>query len=146
MMTDSDALFWLRIVAVASVLQLTILCVATVAFAVMIRRAQSRLDDWHRQHVAPVIARAHEAIDAVHEAARRFRAIDDDVRHTLERVGLRWHHAGKRIRTPIAGVVRGARAAVAALAFGRRARPASPADRDDLERFTNEGGAQHARQ
>ena len=152
-MSDADALFWLRVMAIASALQVAILCAAVVAAVVVIRRAQARLGDWHRQHIAPVTARAHEAIDGVHDVAQRFRAIDDDVRNAVGRAGQRLHHTRVRVRAPFAGLVRGASAAIATLAFGRSngraARAAGPLDSQDLEdreRFTSEGGAHHARQ
>ena len=152
-MTDADALFWLRVMAIASALQVAILCVAVVTAVVLIRRAQARLDDWQRQHIAPVTAKAHEAIDAVHDMAQRFRAIDDDVRHAMGRAGQRLHDTRARVRAPFAGFVRSARAAIATLAHGRlnnrvaRATgPLDPQDLEDRERFTSEGGAQHARQ
>jgi hypothetical protein len=148
-MTDADALFWLKVMALASVVQVLILCGAVIAVVVMFRRAQLRLDEWQRQHIAPVTARAYEAIDAVHDAARRFRAIDDDVRHAMNRAGERLHHAGARIRGPFVGLFRGAGAAFAALAFGRARRSAPPLTSQDLEdraRFNSEGGANHARQ
>ena len=152
-MTDADALFWLRVVAVASALQVAILGAAVLAVVVLIRRAQARLDDWQRQHIAPVTAKAHDAVDAVHDMAQRFRAIDDDVRRAMGRAGQRLHHTRARVRAPFAGLVRGAGAAIATLAFGRlknraaRAnRPLDAQDLDDRERFTSEGGAQHARQ
>jgi hypothetical protein len=100
-----------------------------------------------------VTARAYEAIDAVHDMAQRFRAIDDDVRRTVGRAGQRLHHTRARVRAPFAGFVRGAGAAIATLAFGRlkkrAARTNGPLDAQDLEdreRFTSEGGSQHARQ
>ena len=74
----------------------------------LIRRAQARLDDWQRQHIAPVAAKAYEAIDAVHDMSQRFRAIDDDVRHAMGRAGQRLHHTSARVRAPFAGLVRGA--------------------------------------
>jgi hypothetical protein len=147
-MSDTDALFWLRLIAVIGLVQVTILIAAVVGAAVFIRRTQARLDDWQRQHIAPVTARANEALGDVQDAAARFRAIDEDVRHALSGAAQRWHHAGARVRSPMAGAMRGVRAALATLAFGRQARRAAPApvDREDLERFTNEGGAHHARQ
>jgi hypothetical protein len=152
-MTDADAVFWLRVMAIASALQVAILFAAVLAAVVLIRRAQARLGEWQRQHIAPVTARAYEAIDAVHDMAQRFRAIDDDVRRTVGRAGQRLHHTRARVRAPFAGFVRGAGAAIATLAFGRlkkrAARTNGPLDAQDLEdreRFTSEGGSQHARQ
>ena len=152
-MADADALFWLRVMAVASALQVTILCAALVTAFVLVRRAQARLEEWQRQHIAPVAARAQAAIDVVNDVAQRFRAIDDDVRHAIGRAGDRMHQTGAKVRAPIVGLFRGARAAIATLAFGRDHRggtpvssPLSAQDRDDRGRFSNEGGAQHAHQ
>ena len=154
-MTEPNAVVWLQVMAIASVIQLAILIAAGVALLLFVRRTQARLDEWQRQHLAPVAARAQHALDTVQEVATRIRAIDDDMRQVVTRAGERFNRAGVIARAataPLAGVVRGARAAIAALTNGRAARPLSARsaeltaeDIEDRARFTNEGGTYHAR-
>ena len=150
MISSTNATFWLSLIAIASVVQAALL----VAVAIRLFRAagamRSKVDELHTRELAPLMTRARHLLDDVDDAVKRVRTMDDDVRHAVSSVGDRIDALASRLRrtvAPVAGVVRGARAALAVIANGRRPAqaPRTAVDADDEARFFNEGGAHHAR-
>jgi hypothetical protein len=149
-MSSANATFWLSLIAIASVVQATLL----VAVAIRLFRAastmRSKVDELHTRELAPLMTRARHLLDDVDDAVQRVRTMDDDVRHAVSNVSTRIDRLTSLLRrrvAPVAGVMRGARAVLASLANRRGpARTArTPIDAEDEARFFNEGGAHHAR-
>jgi hypothetical protein len=153
-MTDNDVSFWLSLMAIASVVQVALLLAAVVIGFFAARAMRAKVDEIHRQQLTPLVARAHHVIDEAQEAVRKARVVTDEVRGVVSRAGDRVQHVTSVVRakaSPIVGLVRGAQAAISALANGRpNGRPLADRDesaetRDQEARFTNEGGTHHAR-
>ena len=121
-MGESSIPVWLSLIAIASLLQVTMLIVAVAIVARSAHRMQTLAADIRRDQVAPLVARAHHAIDEVEDVVTRVRAYDDDLRRAVGRAGDRVHQVSDLVRTgswPLVGLVRGASAAFSVLLNGR---------------------------
>ncbi len=151
----SDATFWLSLIAIASIVQVTLLLAAVVVLLLAVRAMQRKVEEIQRQQITPLMARAHHVIDEAQDAVRKVKTVSDDVRSAVARANDKVQHVTSAMRakaSPLVGIVRGAQAAFSALANGgangRRERSAHEAELDFEEqeaRFTNEGGTHHAR-
>ena len=136
-MSDSTIPVWLSLIALASLLQVTVLIVAVVSLAKSARRMQTLATEIRRDQIVPIVARANHAIDEVQSVVARVQAYDDDVRRAVGRAGDRVHQVSDLFRTgswPLIGLVRGASAAFSVLMNGRHHTRANGA-----------GGTGHAR-
>ena len=126
-MSESSIPLWLGLIALASLLQVTMLVVAVVVVTKTARRMQALGAEIRREQIAPIVARAHNAIDGVQDVVARFRTYDDEVRRAVGRAGDRVHQVSDLMQTaswPLLGLVRGAGAAFSVLVNGRHhARP-----------------------
>ena len=121
-MTESSIPVWLSLIAIASIIQVTMLVVAVVVVARGARRMQALAAELRRDQIAPVMARAHHAIDEVQDVVARVRSYDDEVRRAVGRAGDRVHQMSDLVRTgswPLVGLIRGASAAFSVLVNGR---------------------------
>jgi hypothetical protein len=149
----SDATFWLSLIAIASVVQVTLLLGAVVGMLLALRAMRRKVEEIQRQQITPLVARAHHVIDEAQDAVRKVRTVTDEVRSAVSRAGDRVQQVTSVMRakaSPLVGIVRGAQAAMSALTNGggRRRSPDRDVqfDIDEQEaRFTNEGGIHHAR-
>lgn len=149
-MSSADATFWLSLIAIASVVQATLLVVAAIVLFRTANTIRRKADDIQARQIAPFMERARQLLDDVDDAARRVRTLDNDVRSAMTRAGERVDRVTSMVRrkiAPVAGVVRGARVALGVIAGSRPSaeRMRTARDEDDEARFTNEGGAHHAR-
>ena len=136
-MSESSIPVWLSLIAIASLIQVTMLIVAVVIVARSARRMHTLAADIRREQVAPLVARAHHAIDEVEDVVTRVRTYDDDLRRAVGRAGDRVHQVSDLVRTgswPLVGLVRGASAAFSVLLNGQHHARANGA-----------GGTGHAR-
>jgi hypothetical protein len=128
---------WLGLIAIASLLQVTMLIAAVVIVARSARRMQALATEIRREQVSPIVARAHRTIDEVRDVVARVRSYDDDLRSAVSRAGDRVHQVSDLMRTgswPLIGLVRGAGAAFSVLVNGKHHARANGA-----------GGTGHAR-
>jgi hypothetical protein len=135
--SDSTIPVWLSLIAIASLLQVTMLIVAVVIVAKSARQMQRLATEIRRDQIAPIVARAHNAIDEVQDVVARVRTYDDDLRRAVGRAGDRVNQVSDLMRTgswPLIGLVRGASAAFSVLVNGRHHGRANGA-----------GGTDHAR-
>ena len=138
-MSESTIPVWLSLIAIASLLQVTMLIVAVVVVARTARRVQALATEVRRDQITPLVARAHHAIDDVQDVVARVRTYDDDIRRAVNRAGDRVHQVSDLMRagsSPFIGLVRGAGAAFSVLFNGRN---------HDHGRADGAGGTTHAR-
>ena len=136
-MSDSTIPLWLSLIALASVLQVTMLTVAVIVVARNARKIQSLAAEIRREQISPLVERAHHAIDDVQDVVARVRTYDDDLRRAVGRAGDHVHQVSDLVRagsSPIVGIVRGATAALSVLVNGR-----------NNARADGAGGTGHAR-
>ncbi len=136
-MSDSTIPLWLSLIALASLLQVTMLVVAVIMFARNARKMQLLAAEIRREQITPLVARANLAIDEVHSVVARVRTYDDDLRRAVSRAGDRVHQVSDLVRagsSPFVGIVRGATAALSVLLNGR-----------NDSRANGAGGTGHAR-
>ena len=125
------------LIAIASVLQVTMLVAAVIVMARSARKMQALATDIRREQITPLVARAHHAIDEVQGVVARVRTYDDDIRRAVNKAGDRVHQVSDLVRagsSPLVGIVRGATAALSVLVNGRNDTRANGA-----------GGTSHAR-
>ena len=137
LVSDSTIPLWLSLIALASLLQVTMLVVAVIMLARNARRMQSLAAEIRREEITPLVARVHLAIDDVHTVVARLRNYDDEIRRAVGEAGHRVHQVSDLVRagsSPLVGVVRGAAAAFSVLVNGR-----------NDSRATGAGGTGHAR-
>jgi hypothetical protein len=135
--SDATIPVWLSLIAIASLLQVTMLIVAVVIMARSARRMQTLAAEIRRDQITPVVARANHAIGEVQDLVARVQAYDDDIRRAVGRAGDRVHQVSDLVRTgswPLIGLVRGASAAFSVLLNGKHHARANGA-----------GGTYHAR-
>jgi hypothetical protein len=117
-MTDPEMTnVWLAIMAIASVVQSSILIGAVFIAWRASRKAQAMVDRFERQQLDPLLGHVHAAVTDVRAAVARARAIEDDVR---DKVRVTSAQVTSRVWPAIA-LGRAARAAFTALAH-----PATP--------------------
>ena len=136
-MNDSTISLWLSLIAIASLLQVTMLVVAVVIVAINARRMQSLAAEIRREQITPLVRRANETIDDVQNVVARVRTYDDDIRRAFGRAGDQVHRVSDLVRvgsSPLVGIVRGASAALSVLINGR-----------NDSRAIGAGGTGHAR-
>jgi hypothetical protein len=128
---------WLSLIAIASLLQVTMLVVTVIVVARSARKLQSLATEIRRDEIAPLVARANHAINEVQGVVERVRTYDDDIRRAVNKAGDRVHQMSDIVRassSPLVGIVRGATAALSVLINGRNDARANSA-----------GGTSHAR-
>src|SRR4029453_2556262 len=126
-MSSANATFWLSLIAIASVVQATLLVAVAIRLFRPASTMRSKVDKLHTRELAPPMTRARHLLDDVDDAVQRVRTMDDDVRHAVSNVSTRIDRITSLLRrrvAPVAGVVRGARAALASLANRRGPGPA----------------------
>ena len=136
-MSDNTIPLWLSLIAVASILQVTMLVVVAVVVARNARKVQDLAAEIRREQITPLVTRAHQAIDEVQSVVARVRTYDDEIRHAVERAGDSVHRVTDLVRvgsSPVVGFVRGATAALSVLFNGR-----------NDSRTMGAGGTGHAR-
>ena len=136
-MSDSTIPLWLSLIAVASLLQVTMLVVAVIIVTRNARKMQLLVSQIRRDEITPLLVRANHAIDEVQNVAALVRSYDDDIRRVVGRAGDRVHQVTDLVRvgsSPLLGLVRGATAALSALVNGR-----------SDSRANGAGGTGHAR-
>jgi hypothetical protein len=136
-MSESTIPIWLSLIALASLLQVTMLVVAVVIVAKSAQRMQTLVADIRREQLTPLVARAHHVVDQAQSVVARVRTYDDEIRSAVGRAGERVHQVTDRVRagsSPIVGIVRGANAALSVLLNGRH-----------HSRAAGAGGTGHAR-
>ena len=129
-MPDTNAItVWLAVIAVASLLQVTLLIGAAIAGWIAYRRATDALNTLHRQMLEPVVQRVTTALEDVHDVAGRVRAADDQLRAGLSKTANRAGQAAWLVGAkvwPVLGVARGVWAAVESLRHRQGPQPAPP--------------------
>jgi len=136
-MSDSTIPLWLSLIAIASLLQVTMLVVAVIMVAKHARKTQLLAAEIRREQIAPLVARANRALDEVQSVMSRVRAYDDDIRRAVHGAGDRVHQVTDFVRagsSPLVGIIRGASAALSVLVNGK-----------DDSRAAGAGGTGHAR-
>ena len=119
---DPNISQWLMWIAIASITQVLLLLGAVVTLVVGMRALQSKVEEIRREQLTPLIVRAHGVVDQAQDVIQKARAVTADVRAKIQHAEERVHHATSAVRSrvsPLIGVVRGVRAAMAALANGR---------------------------
>jgi hypothetical protein len=135
--SESTIPLWLSLIAVASLLQVTMLVVAVIVMARNARKMQLLATEIRREQIAPLVARANLAIDELQGVLSRVRTYDRDIRRAMSRAGDQVHHVSHLVRmgsSPFVGIVRGATAALSTLLNGKHD-----------SRATGAGGTGHAR-
>lgn len=145
-----NAEFWLAMIAIAQAVQALLVVAAAVTVFLGVRAMRAKVEEIQREQINPLVARANHVIGEAQDVVRRARTVTDDVRHRIDRVQDQMHAAASMVRTkasPLVGIVKGARAAITALANGRDNGGRVHLDDDGLDeaRFMNEGGTHHAR-
>lgn len=119
-MTDpANIVFWLALIAIASVLQTTLLIGAAFFAWRTARQAQQAVERFEQQQLSPLMGRMHGAVDDVRAAVVRAREIEGEVRDKVRTSASR---AANRIWPAIAL----GRAAHAAFSSFRRPAPEHP--------------------
>ena len=135
--SDSTIPLWLSLIAVASLLQVTMLVVAVIVVGRHARKMQALATEFRREQITPLVARVNHAIDDLQDFVERVRSYDDDIRRAVNRAGDRVNQVSDLVRvgsTPFIGVIRGAAAAFSVLVNGR-----------NDSRAAGAGGTSHAR-
>src|SRR5579859_7640859 len=116
----------LGLLAVVSVLQAIVLVAFAIAAFVIYRRLSRVADDLEARQLVPAIARARVALDRVERVSGLLRRDAERVDHRFATVVLRLDDTlglvrqGVQIKiSPIVGVIRGARTAIASLLSDR---------------------------
>ena len=119
---DPNSSQWLMWIAIASITQVLLLLGAVITLIVGMRALQSKVEEIRREQLTPLIVRAHGVVDQAQDVIQKARAVTADVRAKIQHAEERVQHATSAVRSrvsPLIGVVRGVRAAMAALANGR---------------------------
>jgi hypothetical protein len=145
-MTDTTATAWLAVIALSVLTQTLLLIGAAILVYRRVSAAERRLHVLERDSLVPLLAKVELALGDVQETLARVRRADDEVREALTHAKhattelLRWAQSRS---WPVWGMVKGARAAVQALARddARRAEaPATDATRNEHRFTAGEGG------
>jgi hypothetical protein len=116
---------WLTVIAVASIAQLLLLLIISIAVYRFYRQTARQIEVFHQQQLDPAIRRLQAVLDEASDVLERVKAADDDVRHVLDRTSATVQRvasvAGSRV-WPVIGLIRGVRAAVASLSGRSRPR------------------------
>jgi hypothetical protein len=134
--SESTIPLWLSLIAISSLLQVTMVVVAVIVMARNARKMQLLATEI-RQQITPVVLRANLALDDVQGVVSRVRTYDRDIRRVVSRAGDHVHQASHLVRvgsSPFVGIVRGATAALSILLNGKHD-----------SRATGAGGTGHAR-
>jgi len=128
---------WLATIAIVSVLQFAMIAAIGIFMWRQVARATAAFDELSRA-AQPVITRTTAVLDDMRDLAERARKAEASAEAAVDRVAATWTHAKDVARArvwPVIGLVRGFRAAAAALK-----KPRTGIDQDAESRFVYEGG------
>src|SRR5690242_17966382 len=116
---DSTSNIWLAILAVATVVETTVIIAVLVIMARSMQRLTDQVQRLQRDHLEPIVGRLNAIADDVQDGIGRLRSADDEIRHVVARGVNGTAQAVRLARNqmwPAFGMVRGAAAVVSFLA------------------------------
>jgi len=140
---DTTAItIWLGIIAVATLVQATVVVIGGLIVIRRLARAEAVLDDLARE-VRPIVGRVTAALDDLADLSARVRRADAQITATIDKVSSGVDHARTALVTrfwPAVGLARGLAALVRGVRSRRPVRRDGRQDALALARFVNEGG------